>query len=102
MHVVVFGLFKPGADVEAGRLPMEFNEHLAQRHIRVAGPLLDARGEPRGWLGILDSESLHAAQAFLDRSPYFKAASTSGPRCSNSRSRSGGSTRVGDAQATFS
>jgi|tagenome__1003787_1003787.scaffolds.fasta_scaffold20098891_2 uncharacterized protein YciI len=73
MHFVVVGIFGPNAEAQRHRLYRDWNEHLAEGPIRIAGPLLDERGNQQGWMAVLRSESIEAARAFLDRSPYFEA-----------------------------
>lgn len=74
MHFMLIGLFKPGARAELSRLQMEWNEHLAQQALRIAGPLLDdSGGGQRGWMAVLEAGSLDSAWEFLHHSPYFAA-----------------------------
>ena len=73
MHFVVVGMFKTDAERHLRDLYREWNEHLADRPIRVAGPLLDESGKQRGWMAVLQSDSVAEARAFLNRSPYFMA-----------------------------
>jgi hypothetical protein len=73
MNFLLIGLFKPGAQTHGLRMSVDWNEHLAQRPLRIAGPLLDESGGQRGWMAVLTTESLDAAQAFLHSSPYFEA-----------------------------
>jgi len=70
-HFVVMGWFRPGADAAVAPLQPSFNDQLAYRPLRLAGPLRDAEGRVRGWMGVLDAESLEAARVFLERSPYL-------------------------------
>ena len=73
MQILLLGLFKPGALGQLSRWQMEWNEHLAQQPLRIAGPLLEESGDQRGWMAVLTAASLEEATAFLHSSPYFKA-----------------------------
>jgi uncharacterized protein YciI len=41
--------------------------------LKIAGPLLDERGDPAGSLLIVEADDMAAIQAFCDRDPYVKA-----------------------------
>ena len=73
MHFVVVGIFTPDAQPHRADLYRQWNEHLADRPIRIAGPLLDEVGNQQGWMAVLQADSLQEARAFLNRSPYFMA-----------------------------
>lgn len=76
MHVLFIGRDKPGAlSVRLENRPTHL-AYLADNAatIKVAGPYLDeATGEPRGSMLILETESLEAAKAVLDKDPYAVA-----------------------------
>ncbi len=76
MHILFIGRDKPGAlSVRLENRPAHV-AYLADNAatIKVAGPYLDeATGEPRGSMLILETESLEAAKAVLDKDPYAVA-----------------------------
>lgn len=73
MHFAVMGFFKPGIDHELPRLQRDFNEHLAQRPIRLLGALRDRSGRRTGFMALLEVEGFAQAEAYLQQSPYFSA-----------------------------
>jgi uncharacterized protein YciI len=72
-HFVVMGWFNPDVDAALAPLQAAFNDQLADRQLRIAGPTHDADGRLRGWLGILEAESFESAERFMARSPYARS-----------------------------
>jgi uncharacterized protein YciI len=72
-HFVVIGWFRPGAEAAVAPLQAALNDQLTYRPLRLAGPLRDPDGRPRGWMGVLEAESFDTAQAFIERSPYLQS-----------------------------
>lgn len=76
MHVLFIGHDKPGAlSIRLDNRPAHL-AYLAEQAatIKIAGPYLDPiSGEPRGSMLILETETLDAAKAILDKDPYAEA-----------------------------
>ncbi|HUP08327.1 MAG TPA: hypothetical protein VMU47_14310 [Caldimonas sp.] len=72
-HFVVMGWFRPGADAAVVPLQPQLNDQLAYRPLRLAGLMRDADGRPRGWIGVLEGDSIDAARTFLEHSPYLQS-----------------------------
>ena len=67
--------FKPGAAAKAAATALAFTDHLEQplMHIRVAGPLRNAKGEQTGFMSILEAQSFAEAENFVNSSPNLEA-----------------------------
>lgn len=74
MIFAVFGFFRAGvADAPPG-MAAALNEHLGPSGsgLRIAGYLRDAAGRRRGFLGLLEADSLEHAESFLQSSPLYE------------------------------
>jgi len=75
MIFAILGLFKePKPDTEPG-FEAALNEQLAQPFLRIvtAGYVRNDRGEPAGFLGLVEAASFQQANAFLDNSPFRRS-----------------------------
>ena len=75
MLYAVTGFLKEGAEGRLADLQDAFNEHLAQpyRHLRIAGTLCDAGGRRKGFLALVEADSMDEAEAYLHESPLYRA-----------------------------
>ena len=71
MLYVVAGLLKPGAEEQIIAVHDDFNEHLSQSEIIVAGALRNDAGRRVGYVAVIDVPDSAAARAFLNESPLW-------------------------------
>jgi uncharacterized protein YciI len=69
MFYLVAGYLKPGAEERLIDVQDDFNEHLAQSEIVVAGALRNEVRKRVGYLAVIDAVDLDDAQTFLSESP---------------------------------
>ncbi len=72
MLFMVAGYLKPGAEERLIDFRNEFNEHLTQMPLVVAGVLRGEDGKRQGYLGFIEADSIDVAQRFVRDSPYFQ------------------------------
>ncbi|WP_140886484.1 YciI family protein [Muricoccus nepalensis] len=74
MIFAVIGFFRAGIADAPPEMAAAFNEHLGPSGagLRIAGYLRDATGRKRGFLGLLEADSVERAESFLQSSPLYE------------------------------
>ncbi len=72
MLFLVAGILKPNVEDRLLEFHTEFNEHLSQSAIRLAGLLRDRDGHRKGYLAFLEAKDFDEAESFLGQSPFYK------------------------------
>ncbi|MDB5669542.1 MAG: hypothetical protein JWO25_501 [Alphaproteobacteria bacterium] len=75
MLYAVTGILKDGSEDRLAGLQDAFNEHLSQpfRRLRVAGTLCDGSGRKKGFLALIEADTIEQAEAYLRESPVYRA-----------------------------
>jgi uncharacterized protein YciI len=74
MFFAITAVLNAKGEKQIAKLQDAFNEHLAQpyRHVRLAGPLHSGEGRRRGFLILIEADTVAEAEAYLHESPIFQ------------------------------
>jgi uncharacterized protein YciI len=75
MFYAISAILAEGAESKIESMVGDFNEHLSQpfRRVRLAGPLCDPEGRKKGYLVVIEADSIKDAETYLHESPIFRA-----------------------------
>lgn len=75
MQYLVAGMLKPGAEAQLQDYGPAWNEHISQpfRRIRLAAVLREDDHTPKGYLAVIEADSMADAEAYLHQSPFYAA-----------------------------